>query len=156
VLNSAIFFIIILYLLLLEIQLLRCKCWNPIKRFNPTTYLCLSQGRTCISYFQYWQELEDAKGVIIICKSKKDRQLIGQKIKDIRTNNDLQNITQKIKDQATWTSLKTGSELGCSRRVGSSCYYYVGAIMVVIIWSLDLKLPVYSVHITTYVFLIRN
>ena len=42
------FFIIILYLLLLEIQLLRCKCWNPIKRFNPTTYLCLSQGRTYI------------------------------------------------------------------------------------------------------------
>jgi len=32
----------------LEIQLSRGKCWDPIKRFNPTTYLCLSQGRTCI------------------------------------------------------------------------------------------------------------
>jgi hypothetical protein len=69
-----------------------------------------------------WQEeLEDAKGVIRICKSKKDRQHNGQKIKDIRTNNDLQNITQKTKDRATWTSLKPGSELRCSRRVDSSC-----------------------------------
>jgi hypothetical protein len=33
----------------------------------------------------------------------------------------LQNITQKTKDQATWTPLKTGSELGCSGRVDSSC-----------------------------------
>jgi hypothetical protein len=54
---------------------------------------------TCRNHWQ--EELEDAKGVIIICKSKKDRQHNGQKIKDIRTNNDLQNITQKTKDQAT-------------------------------------------------------
>ena len=74
---------------------------------------------TCRNHWQ--EELEDAKGVIRICKSKKDRQHNGQKIKDIRTNNDLQNITQKTKDQATWTSLKTGSELRCSGRVGSSC-----------------------------------
>jgi hypothetical protein len=34
-----------------------------------------------------------------------------------RINNNLQNT----KVRATWTSLKTGSELGCSGRVGSSC-----------------------------------
>ena len=32
----------------LEIQLSRGKYWDSIKRFNPTTYLCLSLGRTCI------------------------------------------------------------------------------------------------------------
>ena len=38
-----------------------------------------------------------------------------------RTNNDIQNTTHKIKDRATGTSLKTRSELGCSRKVSSSC-----------------------------------
>jgi len=52
-----VFFIIILYLLLLEIQLSRGKCWDPIKRFNPTTYLCLSQGRTCIFNAISWSFL---------------------------------------------------------------------------------------------------
>jgi hypothetical protein len=36
-----------------------------------------------------------------------------------RTNNDIQNTTQKTKD--TRTPLKTGDELWCSGRVGSSC-----------------------------------
>jgi hypothetical protein len=36
-----------------------------------------------------------------------------------RTNNDLQNI-HKTKDRVTRTSLKTGGELMCSGRVGSS------------------------------------
>ena len=40
------------------------------------------------------------------------------------TNNDIQNITQKTKDRATRTSLKTGGELMCSERVGSSCSTY--------------------------------
>jgi len=40
------------------------------------------------------------------------------------TNNDIQNITQKTKDRATRTSLKTGGELICSERVGSSCSTY--------------------------------
>jgi len=39
------------------------------------------------------------------------------KEKDKRINNNLQNT----KVRATWTSLKTGSELGCSEGVGSSC-----------------------------------
>ena len=37
-----------------------------------------------------------------------DRQHIGQKKKDKRTNNDLQNTSQKTKDRAT----KTGGQLG--------------------------------------------
>ena len=38
------------------------------------------------------EEFEDTKGIIIIRKSKKDRQHNGRK-KDKRTNSDLQNIT---------------------------------------------------------------
>jgi hypothetical protein len=52
----------------------------------------------------------------------KDRQHNGQKKKDKGTNNDLQNTTQKTKGRATHTSLKTGGELRCSGRVGSSCF----------------------------------
>ena len=37
-------------------------------------------------------EFEDTKGVIRICKSKKDRQRNDQNKEDKRTNNDLQNI----------------------------------------------------------------
>jgi hypothetical protein len=40
------------------------------------------------------EEVEDARGVLIICKSKA-RKHNGQKKKDKRTNTDLQNITQK-------------------------------------------------------------
>jgi hypothetical protein len=43
------------------------------------------------------EEFEDIKGVIIIRKSKKNRQHNGQKKKDKRTNNDLQNIHIKLK-----------------------------------------------------------
>jgi hypothetical protein len=38
-----------------------------------------------------------------------------------RTNNAPQNTKQKIKDKATQTLLKTGCELGCSRRENSPC-----------------------------------
>ena len=48
-------------------------------------------------------EFEDTKGVIRIRKSKKDRQHIGRKKTDTRTNNDLQNTTHTTKDQATRT-----------------------------------------------------
>jgi hypothetical protein len=72
-----------------------------------------------LPWLMIWEKFEDTKGVIRSHKSK-DRQHNGQKKKNQRTNNDLQNITQKTKDQATWTSLKTGSELGCSGKVGSS------------------------------------
>ena len=47
-------------------------------------------------YRLFKEELEDAKGVIVIRKSK-DRQYNGQKTKDKRTNNDLQNIHIKLK-----------------------------------------------------------
>jgi hypothetical protein len=53
------------------------------------------------------EEFEDTKGVIKICKSKKDRQCNAQKKKNKRTNNDLQNTTQKTKDQVTRILLKT-------------------------------------------------
>jgi hypothetical protein len=43
------------------------------------------------------EEFEDIKGVIIIRKSKKNRQHNGQKKKDKRPNNDLQNIHIKLK-----------------------------------------------------------
>ena len=43
------------------------------------------------------KEFEDTKGVIRICKSKKNRQHNGQKKKYKRTNNDLQNIHIKLK-----------------------------------------------------------
>jgi len=43
------------------------------------------------------EEFEDTKGVIIICKSKKNRQHNDQKKKDKRTNNDLQNKHIKLK-----------------------------------------------------------
>jgi hypothetical protein len=44
-----------------------------------------------------WEEFEDTKGIIRIRKSKKDRQLNGQKKKSNRTNTDLQNIYIKLK-----------------------------------------------------------
>jgi len=43
------------------------------------------------------EEIEDIKGAIRICISKKSRQHNGQKKKDKETNNDLQNIYIKLK-----------------------------------------------------------
>ena len=53
----------------------------------------------------YLEEFEDTKGVIRICKSKKNRQHNGQKKNDKRTNN-LQNTAHKTKDRITRTPLK--------------------------------------------------
>ena len=53
----------------------------------------------------------DAKGLIIIRKSKKDRQQNGQKKKDKQQST---KHTHKTKDQVTRTPLKTGGELRCS------------------------------------------
>jgi hypothetical protein len=50
-----------------------------------------------------------------------DNTLTQRKKKDKRTNNDLQSTSQKTKDLTTWTPLKTGSDLGCSWKVSSSC-----------------------------------
>ena len=49
----------------------------------------------CRNHLQ--EEIEDAKGVIIICKSKQNRQHNGQKKKNTRTNKDLQKIHRKLK-----------------------------------------------------------
>jgi len=49
----------------------------------------------CYRFLQ--EEIADAKGVIKIRKSKKDRQDNGQKKKYKRTNNDLQNIHIQLK-----------------------------------------------------------
>ena len=43
------------------------------------------------------EDFEDTKGVIVIRKSKKNRQQNGQKKKNKRTNSDLQNIYIKLK-----------------------------------------------------------
>ena len=56
--------------------------------------------------------LEDTKGVIRICESKKDKQHNDQPKKDKMTNNDLQSITHKTEDWVTRTSLKTGMNAG--------------------------------------------
>jgi hypothetical protein len=67
------------------------------------------------------EEFEDAKGVIIIRKSK-NRQHNGQQKKDKRKNNDLQNATQKTKHRATRrTPIKTGGEVRHYGRVDNSC-----------------------------------
>ena len=58
----------------------------------------------------YVEKFEDTKA--------KDRQ---QNEKSKRTNNDLLNITQNTKGRPTRTQLKTGIEVMCLRRVGSSC-----------------------------------
>ena len=67
------------------------------------------------------EEFEDTKGAIIIRISKKNREHNGQKKKVKRSNNNLQNITHNIKDRVSRSPLKTGGELMCSGRVGSSC-----------------------------------
>ena len=51
-------------------------------------------GETCLVMEE---EFEDAKGVIRIRISMKNRQHNGQKEKEQRTNNDLQNIHVKLK-----------------------------------------------------------
>jgi hypothetical protein len=51
------------------------------------------------------EEFEDAKGVIRILISKKNRQHNGRKKKDTRTNNDLQNIHIK-KDRSNTNPTK--------------------------------------------------
>ena len=82
---------------------------------------CSYHIRICIPKLRssFFSEFEDTKGIIRIRKSKKNRHN-GNKNKR-RTNNDQQSTTQKTKDRVTRTPLKTGGELRCSGRVGSSC-----------------------------------
>ena len=63
-----------------------------------------------------YDELEDTKGLIGICKSE------GKK--DKRTNNDPQNIKPKTKDRATRTALISADELMCPGRESiSTCRF---------------------------------
>jgi hypothetical protein len=56
------------------------------------------------------EELEDTKGVIIIRKSKKDRQRNSQKKKGQKDKQRYTKHTHKIKDRVTRTPLKSGGE----------------------------------------------
>ena len=79
--------------------------------FTPTDLLlCLPLSRWV---WRYQRE------VIRIRISKKNRQRNGQtkKYKQRSTKH-----TYKTKDRVRWTPLKTGDELRCSIRVGSSCF----------------------------------
>ena len=46
---------------------------------------------------------------------------MARRKRTIEKQRSTKNITQKTKDRATRTPIKTGDELGCSRRVNSSC-----------------------------------
>ena len=66
------------------------------------------------------KQFEDTKG------GNQKSYIKGQTIqwlkqKEQKTNDDLQNTAQKTKDCETRDPLKTGSELMCFGRVGSSC-----------------------------------
>ena len=65
------------------------------------------------------EEFEGTKGLIRVRKSE-DRLCNGQRKRDKIINNDPQNTTQKAKDRTMRIPLNTGSEFGCSDRVGSS------------------------------------
>jgi len=60
------------------------------------------------------RRVEDTKKATRISKSKKDRQLNGQKKKDKQRST---KHTHKTKHRVTRTPLKTEDELGCSGRV---------------------------------------
>ncbi len=56
-----------------------------------------SYSNISMNYIIMKEEFEDTKGIIRICKSKKDRQHNGQKIKNKSTNSDLQTSYIKLK-----------------------------------------------------------
>ena len=67
----------------------------------------------------FQEEFEDAKEVIRIRKSRKNRQHnIGQKKKDKQRSTQ---HTHKTKDRVKRTPLRAGCELRCSGRVSSFC-----------------------------------
>ena len=82
-------------------------------------HICFHTRLNCITISRIF-EFEDIKGVIRIRISKKNIQHNGQMKKYKRTNNDLKQHTHRTKDRKTRTQLKTGDELRCSGRVGSS------------------------------------
>ena len=75
------------------------------------------RDRTVYFYKKDIEESEDTKGAIRIRISKKNRQHNGQNKKDKKRSTE---HTYKTKDRVTRTPLKTGGELRCFGRVGSS------------------------------------
>ena len=78
-----------------------------------------------------------------------------------RINNNLQNIAQKTKDGATRTPLKTGSELRCSGRVGSSwstcmqqCFFLV--LNVGKVWNIVIVNIIFCLTLSMYYIEIQN
>jgi hypothetical protein len=72
-------------------------------------------------WYSIWMDkkmLKIPKGIIRICKSKKDIQHNGQKKNDKQWST---KHTHKTKDQVTQTLQKTGGELRWSGRVSSYC-----------------------------------
>ena len=72
----------------------------------------------CILFIE---EFEDIKGVIWICILKKNLQHNSQRKKEQKDKQRTTKHTYKTKDRVTLAPLKTGGELRCSGRVGSSC-----------------------------------
>ena len=86
---------------------------------------------------------DDTKGVIRIRKSKKGRQLNGQKKKYKRTNNDLENFTHKTKDRAQHISCETLAL--CTGAIGillSRCIKFIIAKLKSSLCQSDRKLTV--------------
>ena len=85
----------------------------------PCSGFWLFKNLTKIQKYIFFQiklkEFEDTKGIVRICKSKKNRLCNGQK------NNYIQSTTQKTNDRTTRTPLKIEGELGCSGMVSTSC-----------------------------------
>jgi len=99
------------------------------------------------SLFLWEKEMfEDTKGVIRSRNSNKDRQHIGQKKKDKRTNNDLQNITQESKVRAT----SPGGELRLHGRVGISCPIVTSVVLLLNDTNISVR-GNYSIHHNTEV-----
>jgi hypothetical protein len=93
------------------IHIILLYCLNNIQSINQSYVQKVS-----------WKKFEDTKAVIRNRKSKKGRQLNGQRKKKQKDkNNNLQTTTQKTEDRATWAPLKTRGELRCSGKENSSC-----------------------------------
>ena len=96
---------------------MKCTLKDGIYSADP-----IEQSKSYSVIIDMKEKLEDTKGVIRSRKSKKDSKHNWYKKKDKRTSNNLQIFTQKTKDQAIRIPLKTGYELRCSERVGSSFF----------------------------------
>jgi hypothetical protein len=101
------------------------SCWHMLLRLNVTkidTWLSRWLVDTCHSCWHMLLRPNVTKIDTWLSLNKDWQQHKDQKKKEKRTNNDLQSFTQKTRDRVTRTLLKTGGELMCSGRIGSSCF----------------------------------